>query len=100
MKKLLSARWDLLAVTVLLSSAAANAAEVLPQRVVSFPYPRFARLAGVTGELKLRVSVAKDGSVNKVDPLQSHPLLRIGTIEGIRKWKWSGCADECTVEVT
>jgi protein TonB len=52
-------------------------------------YPHEARAQGLEGTVKMRVLIAKNGSVAKVELISaSYPLLAGSAIQAVRQWKY------------
>jgi TonB family protein len=51
-------------------------------------YPEEARSNGVQGAVRLRVKVAKDGSVSSVDVMSGDPLLVESAIQAAKQWRY------------
>ncbi|MDE3180792.1 MAG: M56 family metallopeptidase [Acidobacteriota bacterium] len=52
-------------------------------------YPPLARVARLQGNVVLRITVDKDGTVSNTDVLSGHPLLIKAALEAVREWKFS-----------
>ena len=52
-------------------------------------YPEMARLARAEGRVILQIVVGRDGSVEEVTVVDSHPLFVQAAIEAVRKWRYS-----------
>lgn len=55
---------------------------------VSPAYPELAKRMNVTGVVKLRVTIAANGSVKDAKVIGGHPLLVDPAMEAVRKWKY------------
>jgi TonB family protein len=53
------------------------------------PYPPLARQARVSGTVVVKVSVANDGKVGRVEIVSGHPLLQQAVIDSVRQWALS-----------
>jgi protein TonB len=51
-------------------------------------YPVEARKAGISGNVRLHIIVAKDGTVEQVELVSGHPLLAPAAIDAVRQWKY------------
>ena len=49
-------------------------------------YPKEAKEAGVTGDVKLAITIGKDGLVTNVKVLSGHPLLAQAAEDAVRQW--------------
>jgi len=51
-------------------------------------YPELAKRMNVTGVVKLRVTIAPNGTVKDAKVIGGHPLLVDPAIEAVKKWKY------------
>jgi len=51
-------------------------------------YPEEARKKGISGTVRLRVIVAKDGSVKQLEVMSGDPLLRQSALDAVRQWRY------------
>jgi TonB family protein len=51
-------------------------------------YPLLARSTHIQGDVTMKVTVGKDGSVTDVKVLDGPGILRPGTVEAVRKWRY------------
>lgn len=58
-------------------------------RPVEPEYPEAARLAGIEGDVTLRVLIGKDGMVSKVTPLGGEPSLIQSAVDAVEQWHYS-----------
>ncbi len=73
--------------------------ECFPERIVSGEYPRTAQLARIDGEVKARVSVRSDGTVEKVTT-DGHPILSKAVREAMIEWRFApSCANPPRADV-
>ena len=64
-------------------------------------YPRLARLARVTGTVRVETTVGVDGRVRSAAAISGPPLLRQAAVEAIRQWVYApGRLNGVPVEVT
>jgi uncharacterized protein (TIGR03435 family) len=52
-------------------------------------YPPAAKQAGIEGNVRLRVTINKDGSVMDIEVLSGHPLLVKAALEAVQRWRYS-----------
>ena len=52
-------------------------------------YPPLARQTRISGTVRLRGIIGKDGSVLELSVLSGHPLLIQSALEAVRKWKYT-----------
>ncbi len=68
-------------------------------------YPEAAKSAGITGAVRLRVIIARDGTVSSVQAVSGHPLLVDAAVEAVKAWLYKptilfGIPVELITEVT
>src|SRR5207302_9860830 len=51
-------------------------------------YPEEARMARISGTVRLHVLIAKDGTVEQVEVVSAHPLLQQAAIDAVRQWRY------------
>ncbi len=51
-------------------------------------YPPLARAMGLSGVVKLDVTVSPDGSVKAVEVKGGHPVLADAAASAVRQWRW------------
>lgn len=52
------------------------------------PYPARARNANITGQVVMMIRVSRDGTVEKVDLLESHPLFDLPAARTVAQWRF------------
>jgi len=62
-------------------------------------YPSLARRNGLTGAVKLRVTVAPDGKATGVTVVGGNPVFVQSATESVSKWKWAAATEETKVVV-
>jgi len=69
-------------------------------------YPQMARIAHVTGDVILKITIGRNGEVTNIAVVQGHPILVNSAINAVKKWKYrpyvlNGEAIEvdCTVKI-
>jgi len=63
-------------------------------------YPPLARQTRISGTVRLRAVIGKDGAVRQLDVISGHPLLVPSALDAVRKWKYQPTQlDGETVEV-
>jgi protein TonB len=58
-------------------------------KLVSQPrpvYPAEAKLARITGVVKLNATIAKDGTIQHLEVVSGHPLLVPAAMDAVRQW--------------
>jgi len=58
-------------------------------RAVEPEYPEAARLAGIEGDVTLRVLIGKDGMVSQVTPLGGEASLAQAAVDAVEQWHYS-----------
>lgn len=71
-----------------------------PLSAVRPDYPPEAKAAGIQGNVTLRVTVEKDGSVSNVETLIGDPQLAQAAIEAVRQWRYSPMENAGVTDVT
>jgi TonB family protein len=56
-------------------------------------YPPIARAAHISGDVKLTLDIAPDGTVTAVKVLSGHPMLVTSATDAIKKWRFH--CDDC-----
>jgi protein TonB len=51
-------------------------------------YPPEAKAAGVQGKVRLRVTIAKDGTVQDVEVIDGVPMLSPVAVEAVKQWAY------------
>jgi len=75
------------------NSATSHEAREVVRRVNPI-YPDLARRLQLSGVVKLRATVAPNGSVKSVEPLGGHPVLMRAAQEAVTSWKYAPAAAE------
>ena len=98
---------QLLAIAALLSVAApihaqdAGANDAGKRKVkarVAAEYPILARQMGVTGKVKVEVTITADGKVSSTKIVGGSPVLTTAAVDAVKKWKFEPGPKE-TVEI-
>ena len=85
----------LVAVLALATSAAPAQNSDTPQHarkvvhMVNPVYPDLARRLQMSGVVRLRATVAPDGSVKSIEPVGGHPVLIRAAQDAVTKWKFA-----------
>jgi TonB family protein len=63
-------------------------------------YPEIARKMGITGTVKLQLTIAPNGSVRDTKVIGGHPILVTAAVDAVKKWKFetAGAESSGTVE--
>ena len=51
-------------------------------------YPLEAQAKGITGEVKIRISIHQEGHLGEAVPLSGHPLLQTAALAAVKQWRW------------
>jgi protein TonB len=51
-------------------------------------YPDVARLAGIEGDVTLRIFVGRDGTIRDVAPVSGPPVLARAAIHAVEQWRY------------
>lgn len=62
-------------------------------------YPEVARQNHITGTVKLRLIVTRDGTVKSAEPIGGHPVLIEASLNAIENWKYAAAPKESTVMI-
>jgi TonB family protein len=62
--------------------------DLRPVQLEPIIYPALARQARISGTAVLRISVAADGSVDRVEVVKGHPLLVRSAEDAVKEWKF------------
>jgi TonB family protein len=71
-----------------------------PVKAVAPVYPPAAKKAGIQGEVRLHVTIDKDGSVKDVQVLSGDPQLSEAAVAAVRKWRYAPSDDTDITIVT
>jgi TonB family protein len=52
-------------------------------------YPEVARLAGIEGDVTLRVFIGRDGTVRGITPLSGPPILARAALRAVEQWRYA-----------
>ena len=59
-------------------------------------YPDIARRMGITGNVKLQVVIAPNGTVKDTKVIGGHPILVNAVLDAVKKWKFETGNEEST----
>jgi TonB family protein len=62
-------------------------------------YPEIAAKMNIHGSVKLRIWIAPDGSVRRLEYIGGHPLLAESALKAVKAWKYEKALDETTAVV-
>ena len=51
-------------------------------------YPQMARIAHVTGDVILKITIDRNGEVTNISVVQGHPILVNSAVNAVKKWKY------------
>jgi TonB family protein len=71
---------------------------VVTERAVP-AYPDLARKLNLDGMVRLRVTVASDGTAKQTEVLGGNPLLAKAAQDSVKKWRWAVATHETQEEV-
>ena len=63
---------------------------------VSPVYPELARRMNISGVVKVRVTVAANGSVKDAKLVGGHPVLANAALDAVKKWRFEASPQEST----
>ena len=89
----------LLLLAVAANSAFAQDSETSPQgrtvvSKVTPVYPDLAKRTHISGVVKLRATIAPNGSVKSIESIGGNPLLIKAAQDAVTKWRYAPAADE------
>jgi TonB family protein len=67
---------------------------------VSPTYVSLARQAGISGQVELKATIAKDGTLMALVAAPAHPLLAQEAKASVREWKFQPGSEERTIAIT
>jgi TonB family protein len=62
-------------------------------------YPEIASRMNLHGTVKLKLTVAPNGEVKRVEYVGGHPLLADSAVKAVKVWRYEPAASESTVQV-
>ena len=95
----LSGRWGSALRVLVFSLMTVSAHGQEGRKLIAQPvpvYPQVARLARLSGTVKVQVVIATDGQVKEVKVIGGHPLFVEATQEALKKWKYAPSNSETT----
>ena len=69
-------------------AAASDAAKRKVKARVAAEYPALARQMGVTGKVKVEVTITTDGKVASTKIVGGSPVLTMAAVDAVKKWKF------------
>ena len=93
-------RWaavGMLALGLTITASAQQGRQLIAQPVPA--YPEVAKLARLSGTVKVQVVIAPDGTIKDVKVIGGHPLFVNSTIEALKKWKYTPSSTESTASL-
>jgi TonB family protein len=60
------------------------------------PYPELARKMNLTGNVKVQVVVAPNGTVKDAKVVGGHPLLANAALDAVKKWRFEPASSDTT----
>jgi len=76
--------------------ASTDAAKRKVKARVAAEYPALARHMGVTGKVKIEVTISADGKVSNARVVGGSPVLVSAAVEAAKKWKFEAGAKDTT----
>lgn len=59
-------------------------------------YPELARRMGISGIVKVQITVDKNGSIKNSKLVGGHPILASAALDAVKKWRYESAAEETT----
>jgi TonB family protein len=78
-------------------SGIATAADAVARKLITRQdptYPEIAKKMSLHGTVKLKVWIAPDGSVRRLEYIGGHPLLAESALKAVKGWKYEPAARE------
>jgi TonB family protein len=63
---------------------------------VAATYPELAKRMNITGVVKVKITVATNGSVKDVKLVGGHPVLANAALDAVKKWRYEAQNEETT----
>jgi TonB family protein len=62
-------------------------------------YPEIAKKNNISGIVKVRLTVGRDGTVKGAEPIGGHPVLVEALLNAVENWKYAAASKESTVTI-
>ncbi len=98
-------RWLTVAILLILGCTAGSAPLARAQDTeitrkvkirVTPTYPELARRMGITGIVKVQITIDKGGTIKNSKLVGGHPLLASAALDAVKKWRYESAAEETT----
>lgn len=92
-----------LILTIALAASSVSSSDDGRRKVVNRTepvYPELARKMNLSGTVKVRVLVSREGDIRSAEPLGGSPVLVDAVLDAIEKWKYAPAAKENSVVLT
>ncbi len=86
----------LLCFLLLLTLVVAEVNERKSVRRVDPEYPELARKMNLHGTVKLKIWIAADGSVRRLEYIGGHPVLAESALASVKQWRFEAAPSETT----
>ncbi len=86
--------------TIALAAASVSSSDDSGRQVVNRiepVYPELAKKMNLSGSVKVRVLVTREGDIRSAEPLGGSPVFIDAVLDAIEKWKFAPAAKENTV---
>jgi TonB family protein len=93
---------SLLLATSLAAPAVAVGQEEVIRKVksqVAPTYPELARKMHISGNVKVQITIAPNGTIKTVKLVGGHPLLANAAMDSVKKWRYEAAKGETTTVV-
>jgi TonB family protein len=81
------------------TAGSASGQEEITRKVktrVAPTYPELAKRMNITGVVKVKITVATNGSVKDVKLVGGHPVLANAALDAVKKWRYEAQNEETT----
>ena len=92
-----------LLISIMLFLAAVAMADTADRQLIARvepKYPETLQRLYIGGSVRLKVTIAAKGSVEKVELLGGNPILGQAAMEAVKNWKYAPAKAETTTEIT
>ncbi len=89
----------LLCLALLVALAVGQDAERKTLRRIEAEYPELAAKMKVHGAVKLKIWIAPDGTVRRLEYIGGHPVLAEAALSAVKQWRYEAAPKETTQNV-
>jgi TonB family protein len=95
-------RFGQMALLMVLLAAGSYGADSAERQIVQrqeAEYPDIAAKHNIHGSVKLKIWIAPDGTVRRLEYIGGHPLLAESALKAVKNWKYQPATTESTSQV-